>query len=77
MDINIVDMVLGSSMALGVWWIRYQHAELRRVTILLNRTREELAREYVSIHRQETDVGRVIDRLDRLEAKLDKLFEAR
>jgi hypothetical protein len=77
MDINIVDMVLGSSMALGVWWIRYQHAELRRVTILLNRTREELAREYVSIHRQETDVGRVIDRLDRLEAKLDKLFEAK
>lgn len=77
MDINIVDMVLGSAMALGVWWIRYQHGELRRVTILLNRTREELAREYVSIHRQETDVGRVIDRLDRLEAKLDKLFEAR
>ncbi len=77
MDINIIDMVLGSSMALGVWWIRYQHGELRRVTILFNRTREELAREYVSIHRQETDVGRVIDRLDRLEAKLDKLFEAR
>jgi hypothetical protein len=77
MEINIVDMVLGSAMALGVWWIRYQHGELRRVTILLNRTREELAREYVSLHRQEIDVGRVIDRLDKLEAKLDRIFEVK
>ena len=29
-----------------VWWAKNQHDELKRVQILLNRTREELAKEY-------------------------------
>ena len=31
-----------------IWWIKAHHEELKRVTILLNRTREELAKEYVT-----------------------------
>jgi hypothetical protein len=76
MEMNIIDMIFTAVMALGVWWIKVQHEELKRVTILLNRTREELAKEYVHIHRQETDVGRVIDRIDRLEEKLDRLLQS-
>jgi hypothetical protein len=49
--------------------------ELKRVTVLLNRTREEVAKEYVSVARQQSDMDRVIDRLDRLEGKLDRLIE--
>ena len=30
------------------WWIKAQHAELGRVQILLNKTREEMAKEYVN-----------------------------
>ena len=45
--------------------------ELSRVTILLNRTREEVAKEYVTKQEVHHDINRVLDRLDRLEAKLD------
>ena len=45
--------------------------ELGRVTILLNRTREEVAKEYVTKVDVHHDINRVLDRLDRLEGKLD------
>ena len=45
--------------------------ELNRVTILLNRTREEVAKEYVTKVEVHSDINRVLDRLDRLDAKLD------
>lgn len=50
-------------------------AELARVTILLNRTREEVAKEYVTKVEVHADINRVLDRLDRLDEKLDRLME--
>lgn len=44
--------------------------ELARVTILVNRTREEVAKEYVTKVDVHHDINRVLDRLDRLESKL-------
>lgn len=44
--------------------------ELNRVTILINRTREEVAKEYVTKVDVHHDINRVLDRLDRLENKL-------
>jgi len=41
------------------------------VTILVNRTREEIAKEYVTKSDVHHDINRVIDRLDRLDTKLD------
>ena len=49
--------------------------ELSRVTILLNRTREEVAKEYVTKVEVHADINRVLDRLDRLDEKLDRLME--
>ena len=49
--------------------------ELSRVTILLNRTREEVAKEYVTKTEVHADINRVLDRLDRLDEKLDRLME--
>ena len=49
--------------------------ELARVTILLNRTREEVAKEYVTKVEVHADINRVLDRLDRLDEKLDRLME--
>ncbi len=49
--------------------------ELKRIQILVNRTREELPKEYVTRAQLDADVKRIFDRLDRLEVKLDKLME--
>jgi hypothetical protein len=51
--------------------------ELDRITILLNRTREEVARDHVTRAEMNTTVNQLGDRFDkaveRLEAKLDGL----
>lgn len=52
-------------------------SELGRVTILLNRTREEVAKEYVTKADVHSDINRVLDRLDRLENKLDAMIKDR
>jgi hypothetical protein len=57
------------------WWIKSQHEELKRVQILLNRTREEMAKEYVTKSDNTTDMNRVITRLDALDAKMDRMLE--
>ena len=76
MEMNsYIDLLIGIVIAVGGWWYKTQHDELKRVTVLLNRTREEIAKEYVSVTRQQSDMDRVIDRLDRLEGKLDRLIE--
>jgi hypothetical protein len=58
-----------------VWWARAQHDELKRVQILLNRTREELAKEYSTKVESNTSIDRVIARLDALDAKMDRILE--
>lgn len=57
--------------------IRNYVAELQRVQILLNRTREEIARDYVTKQEVHADINRVLDRLERLDEKLDRLMESR
>jgi predicted DNA-binding protein YlxM (UPF0122 family) len=44
---------------------------------LLNRTREEVAKEYVTKAEVHNDINRVIDRLEALDAKLDRIMEGR
>ena len=46
-------------------------SEIQRLGILLNRTREEIAKEYVTKSEVHADIGRVIDRLERLDQKID------
>ena len=45
--------------------------EIQRLGILLNRTREEIAKEYVTKAEVHADIGRVLDRLERLDQKID------
>ena len=54
------------------WVLRDKAAELQRVTILLNRTREEIAKEYVTKTEVHADINRVLDRIDKLGEKLDR-----
>jgi hypothetical protein len=48
---------------------------VQRIQILLNRTREEMARDYITKTEVHSDINRVLDRLDRLDEKLDRLVE--
>ena len=57
--------------------LRNYVAELQRIQILINRTREEMAKEYVTKPEVHTDINRVLDRLERLDEKLDRLVENR
>ena len=52
-------------------------SELLRQNILLNKTREELAREYITKTEVRSDMAQIINRFDRLEEKLDRFIEAR
>lgn len=59
------------------WMLKGYVEELKRVTILVNRTREEIAKEYVTKGEVHTDINRVMNRLEALDAKLDRLLESR
>ena len=57
--------------------LRNYVAELQRIQILVNRTREEMAKEYVTKTEVHADINRVLDRLERLDEKPDRLVELR
>ena len=57
--------------------IRQNTAELRRQDILLNKTREEVAKDYVTKTELRDDMGLLMDRIDKIGEKLDKLFEVK
>ena len=54
-----------------------QVKELRRIDILLNRTREELGKDYVSKNELDSLMTRIMNAIDRLSQKVDRLFEER
>ena len=55
--------------------IRQNVTELKRQDILLNKTREEIAKEYVTKSELKDDMSNIIDRIKLIDEKLDKLFE--
>lgn len=57
------------------WWAKAQHDELRRIQILLNRTREEMAKEYVTKTDSSEVLSQIMNKFDRLEEKIDRLME--
>jgi hypothetical protein len=73
----IWNLILSAGLGLLTWVLKEKSDELARVTILLNRTREEIAKEYVTKIEVHADINRVLDRLDRLDEKLDRLMEKR
>ena len=61
-----------------IWFqIRQNTSELRRQDILLNKTREEVAKDYVTKNELRDDMSVLMDRIDKIGEKLDKLFEVK
>lgn len=55
--------------------IRQNGSELKRLDILLNKTREEIAVNYVTKLDNKDIMKSVMERFDKLEEKIDKLME--
>lgn len=77
METMVWNIILSAGLGLLSWVLKDKADELARITILLNRTREEIAKEYVTKVEVHADINRVLDRLDRLDEKLDRLMEKR
>jgi len=75
MEVMLWNTVLSLVIGIISWVLKEKSSELSRVTILLNRTREEIAKEYVTKVEVHADINRVVDRLDRMEVKLDRFME--
>jgi len=60
-----------------LYTLRSNASETKRVDILLNKTREEMAKDYVTKAELEGDMERVFTILDKIEEKLDRLVETR
>jgi len=67
------DVGLTAAAGFSLWWVKSQHEEMKRIQILLNRTREEVVRDYVTKTDNNAAMIRVLDRFDRLEEKIDRL----
>ena len=77
LDINMVwNGVLSLFVGLFAYIAHEKFSELSRITILLNKTREEIARDNVT----KAEVDRITDHIDqrfnRLENKIDQLLES-
>jgi predicted O-methyltransferase YrrM len=66
---------LTAMIGFGGWTLRNYVEEQKRLQILINRTREEMAKEYITKAEVNSDINRVMDRLDALDAKIDRLIE--
>ena len=57
--------------------IRQNTEESKRLDILLNKTREEIAKEYVTKLELKDDFNLLMERMEKLHEKVDKLFEVK
>ena len=71
MEMMVWNIVLSAVVAIMGFLLKGKFDELERLSILLNRTREENAKEYVTKTDMHLDINRVFDRLDKLDSKLD------
>ena len=75
MEMTLWNIVLTAFLGLLGWSLREKSEEINRLQILLNRTREEIAKEYVTKADVHNDINRILDRIDRLETKIDAFIQ--
>ena len=73
-EMMIWNLLLSGALTVIGYLLKEKSEELKRIEILLNKTREEVAKEYVTKVDVHLDINRVLDRLDRMEQKLDAVI---
>jgi len=71
--VHIIDTLIGIVVMGGAWYLSGMAKEMKRMDILMNRTREE----YVTRQEVREDMSRVMEALHRVEDKLDKALDKR
>lgn len=71
MELPIWNVFLSFVSAALLLWVKFSHDEVKRLSILLSKTREEHADKFVTKADMHADINRVLARLDRLDEKLD------
>ena len=75
MDMIVWNLALSGIVGFIGYVMKEKSDELKRLNILLNKTREEVARDHVTRSEVRADSQLLLDRLDRLEQKIDRLVE--
>ena len=79
MEMMVWNIVLTGLVAIMGFVIKAKFEELDRLGILLNRTREEIARDHITRAEVRADIEKIMQRfedgINRLETKIDKLSE--
>ena len=75
MELPVWNVVLSFMSAALLMWVKVSHDEVKRLGILLSKTREEHSDKFVTKLDMHTDIDRVLARLDRLDAKLDEFMK--
>jgi hypothetical protein len=75
MEHTIWNSVLSVGVSIAGFFLKSMYDEVKRLQVLINKTREEIAKEYVTKTQLDADINRIFDRLDRLESKIDRLME--
>lgn len=73
MEMMIWNIILTGLFGVLAYIMHDKFEELSRLGILLNRTREEVARDHITRQEFRADMQQIIDRFDRLEHKIDRL----
>lgn len=73
MEMMLWNMILTAIVALLGFVVKEKFAELQRISILLNRTREEVARDHITRTEFRADMAQLMERFDRIERKIDAM----
>jgi hypothetical protein len=74
MEMMLWNVLLTTFIGLLSWNLREKSAELNRIQILLNRTREEIARDNVTQAEIDKIVAHIDNRFDKLNDKIDMII---
>lgn len=77
MEAIIWNTILTVLLGVVAYLMASKFSELDRISILLNKTREEVARDHITRSEFRQDMSKLFDRFDMLEKKLDNLRERR
>jgi hypothetical protein len=79
MEMMLWNMVLSGVVAVMGFFLKSKFDELQRLSILLNRTREEVARDHITRAEVRADLDKIREHFDdgfkRLEGKIDMLAQ--
>lgn len=75
MEMMVWNVVLTAIVALLGFVVKEKFAELQRISVLLNRTREEVARDHITRTEFRADMAQLMERFDRIERKIDAMRE--